>query len=101
MALEVLHNFSTAISRMIFSKQCVDFRVIAHGIGTLICLSATVTPTGARSAADCEHSGQVSISGERRPRLPAPHQPVAEHEGQFAPGRDPDRLIKVLPAADK
>jgi hypothetical protein len=37
----------------------------------------------------------------RRPQLSAPPQPVAEHEGQLATGRDPDRLIKLLPATDE
>jgi hypothetical protein len=42
----------------------------------------------------------ISLADVRGPRLSASRQTVRDHEGQFAPGRDPNRLVGVLPAAD-
>ena len=46
-------------------------------------------------------SVSISLVDVREPRLSAPRQTVTDHKGEFAPGRDPNRLVEVLPAADR
>src|SRR5271165_2141401 len=48
---------------------------------------------------ECQAGSTASDRYEWEDRGSAPRQPVPEHEGQLAPGRDPDRLVEVLPAA--
>ena len=42
----------------------------------------------------------ISLADVREPRLSAPRQTVTDHEGEFAPGRDLNRLVEVQPTAD-
>ena len=45
-------------------------------------------------------SVSISLADVREPRLSAPRQTVTDHEGEFAPGRDLNRLVEVQPTAD-